>query len=95
MQAALDSYVFDRVILAIEQTIHLGDCRITLETRLAGDLTLSGFSRIKLAMCLEELFTIELPDEVLERFLTVADIVKYMGRHYFRDVEPSGLAEAA
>ncbi len=94
MEAALNTSVFDRVILAIERTIYIGNLRVTLETRLAGDLTLSGFSRVKLAMCLEELFTIELPDDVLERFITVADIVKYMGRHYFQDVEFSGLARA-
>jgi acyl carrier protein len=95
MQAALNTSVFDRVTLAIERTIHVGSLSITLETRLAGDLTLSGFSRIKLAMCLEEVFSIELPDEVLERFITVADIVKYIGRRYFRDVELSEFPEAA
>ena len=95
MQAALNSSVFDRVILAINRTVHVGSLRVTLETQLASDLTLSSFTRIKLAMCLEEVFDLELSNDVLERFVTVADIVKYISRHYFREIDLSGLAEAA
>jgi hypothetical protein len=31
---------------------------------------------------------------VVERFVTVADIVRYVGGHYFHDAEPLRLAEA-
>ncbi len=95
MQAALNTSVLNRVILAVKRTINVGNRGVALETRLAGDLLLSGLGRIKLAMYLEEVFDIELPDEVLERFATIADIVKYVDGHYFRDVEPSDLAEVA
>ena len=95
MQAALNTSVFNRVILAVKRTTSVGSRGVALETRLAGDLLLGGLGRIKLAICLEEVFDIELTDEVLEHFVTVADIVRYVDGHYFRDVEPSDLAEAA
>ena len=95
MQAALNTSVLNRVILAVERTINVGSRGVVSETRLVGDLLLSGLGRIKLAMSLEEVFDIELPDEVLERFATIADIVKYVDGHYFRDVETSDLVEAA
>ncbi len=94
MQVALNSSVFNRVILAIEQTTCIEDRRVTLETRLTCDLALGGFGRLKLAVYLEEIFDIELSDDVVERFVTIADIVRYIGGHYFQDVEPLRLAEA-
>ncbi len=87
MQAALDDFVFDKVVLAIERAICIGDRKVAPETRLVCDLTLRGFDRLKLAVYLEEIFDIELSDEVSEQFATVADIVRYVGRHYFQDVE--------
>jgi acyl carrier protein len=95
MQAALNDFVFDRVVLAIERATHTGDRKVALETRLVCDLALGRFDRLKLAVCLEEIFDVELSDEVLKRFATVADIVGYVGRHYFQDVESLGLAKTA
>lgn len=95
MQVALNGSVFDRVTFAVKRTTYLGDRTISLETHLRDDLALGGFGRIKLAMYLEELFDVELLDEVVERFVTIADVVKYIGEHYFRDIEPAELAEAA
>jgi acyl carrier protein len=92
MQAALDDFVFDKVVIAIERTTYTGDRKVSPETRLVCDLTLGGFDRLKLAIYLEEIFDIELSDEVSEQFATVADIVKYIGGHYFQDVESFRLA---
>ena len=95
MQAALNSSIFDRVILAIKQTIYTGDQKVTSETRLTCDLALGRFDRLKLAIYLEEAFDVELSDSVLERAVTVSDIVKYISGHYFQDVDSLQLAEAA
>jgi len=56
---------------------------------------LGGFGRLKLAIYLEQVFRVELPDEASERFVLVADIVDYFSSRYFRDVEFPVLAEAA
>ena len=95
MQIALNGSVLDRVIHAIGQTTHLGEQKVALETRLTCDLALGGFGRLKLAIYLEEAFDVELSDDILERAVTVADIVRYISGHYFADVEPFRLAEAA
>lgn len=95
MQAALNSSVLDRVTSAIGRTTYIGDRVVTPETRLVSDLALDRFARLKLAVHLEEVFDLELSDEVLEKFVTIANIVKYIGGHYFRDIEPLWSAEAA
>ena len=94
MQVALNGSILDRVLLAINQTTYTGDQKVTPETRLAGDLALGGFDRLKLAMYLEEAFDVELSDDVLERAVTVADIIKYISGHYFQDINSLHLAEA-
>jgi len=94
VQVALNSSVLEKVIRAIEQATYIGDRRVALETRLTCDLALGGFGRLKLALYVEEIFDIELSDDVVERFVTVADIVRYVGGHYFQDAEPLRLAEA-
>ena len=95
METALTNFVFDRVTLAIEQTTHLGDLLLTSTTRLAEDLQLGKFGLLKLALYLEEIFDIELSDELVNRFATVGDIVTYLSRNYFRDADFCSLAEAA
>jgi acyl carrier protein len=95
MQPAFRNSVFDKVALAIEQTTLIEAPGIWPSTRLADDLALGGFGRLKLAIYLEEVFGVELPDEALERFVVVADIVDYFSSRYFRDVELPMVAEAA
>jgi acyl carrier protein len=95
MEASIDRVVLDRVVHAIGQINDTSDFEITLETRLAGDLKLGRMGRMRLGICLEEVFDIELSDEVLERAVTVADVVKYLSRRYYRDIDSSCVAEAA
>jgi len=87
MGSAFDTSVLDGVTLAIEQTTHIDRAEITTDTRLADDLELGRFGRMRLAMYLEEVFDLELPNEVVGRFVTVADIVSYYSRRYFRDYQ--------
>ena len=95
MQPAFRNSVFDKVVLAIEQTTFIEAPGIWPSTRLADDLALGGFGRLKLAIYLEEVFGVELPDEALERFVVVADIIDYFSSRHFRDLELPMLAEAA
>ncbi|MBV8589573.1 MAG: acyl carrier protein [Acetobacteraceae bacterium] len=94
MEVALNSSVLDRVVLAVEQTTYTGDDGITSATRVADDLKLGRFGLVKLALSLEEVFGIELPDEALKQFSTIANIVRYLKRHYRHEVEFSWCAAA-
>ncbi len=49
------------------------------ETRL-DELGLDSLARIDLAVAAEDAFKIELPDEALERFATVGDLMDYLQR---------------
>ena len=92
MQVALNGSILDRVILAIKQTTYTGDQKVTSETSLTCDLAMGSFDRLKLAIYLEETFDVELSDDVLERVVTVADIIKYISGHYFQNVDPFHLS---
>jgi acyl carrier protein len=72
--------VFEKVVLAVEQTVYIGDEGITPTSRLVDDLRLGRFARLKLALYLEETFEVEIPDEAVAHFDTVGDIVRYMSR---------------
>ncbi len=72
--------VFEKVVLAVEQTVYTGDEGITPTSRLVDDLTLGRFARLKLALYLEETFEVEIPDDAVAHFDTVGDIVRYMSR---------------
>jgi acyl carrier protein len=72
--------VVDKVTLAVEQTVYLEGLRLTPATRIAGDLRIGKFGRLKLALYLEETFDVELPDEAVASFETVGDIIRYMSR---------------
>ncbi len=88
MHAAVNNFVSSKVALAIGHAVFVEPSEISEATRLGDDLELGRFGRLKLAIYLEEAFDLELPDEVLERFKTVADIVDYVSRRYFRNIEP-------
>jgi len=85
MQAAFTSSVLARVALALERATQIDPADISPSTRLVNDLGLGKIGRLRVAICLEEAFDHELSDDVLDRFVTVADIVSYFGHRYFRD----------
>jgi acyl carrier protein len=75
--------VFEKVVSAVEQTVNIRGGGLSPASRLADDLRLGRFGRFRLALYLEETFDVELPDETVEQFDTVGDIVRYMDRWSF------------
>ena len=95
VQSAFDSLVFDKVVLAIGKTLRVDPSGLSRSTRLVDDLSLGGFARLKLALCLEDLFDMELQNDTVERFQTLGDIVSYFSFRYFRDIETVPLSATA
>lgn len=95
MQTAFNSSVFNKVALAIKQVTHAETAELLQTTRLVDDLALGRFGRLKLAVCLEELFDVELQNNAVEQFDTLGDIVSYLSYRYFRDIDPTALTIAA
>ena len=81
--AAFEADVLRRVVVAFARATHLPATSILPSSHLAADLSLGKLDRWKLTIELEEAFATELPDEVVDRFFTVADIACYFSRHYF------------
>jgi acyl carrier protein len=80
MQYGSGNVVFEKVVLAVEQTVYTTGASLSPASRLADDLRLGRFGRIRLALYLEETFDVEIPDEAVDRFDTVGDIVRYVSR---------------
>jgi acyl carrier protein len=95
MTSAFDGFVLNRVALAVGQVTHINAAAIASGTRLTEDLALSRFGRLRLAICLEEVFDVELANEVAACFVTVGDVVGYFSRRYFRDFSAPVRAAAA
>jgi acyl carrier protein len=82
MQSTFDESVFQKVVLAINRTTRGKAPQVSLSTRLADDLALGKRGRLMLALHLEDIFDIELPDDVSNGFVSVADIVAYSSSRY-------------
>lgn len=62
----------------ISEQFSIPEDDITEDTVLLKDLDADSLDLIDLAMSLEDCFEVEVPDEELENFKTVGDIVKYI-----------------
>jgi acyl carrier protein len=80
MQYGPGNAIFEKVVLAVEQTVYTIGTSLSPASRLADDLRLGRFGRIRLALYLEETFDVEISDEAVDRFDTVGDIVRYVDR---------------
>jgi acyl carrier protein len=95
MTSAFDGFVLNRVALAVGRATNVDPATISRGTRLTEDLALGRFGRLRLAICLEEVFEVELSNEIVARFLTVGDVVGYVSRRYFTDFSAPVRAPAA
>ena len=55
-----------------------GKYELTPTTRLQEDLGLDSLTRIDFAITAEDAFGVSIPDEVLERFVTVGDVLTFL-----------------
>jgi acyl carrier protein len=94
MRSDTGSAVFEKVVLAVEQTVYVERRDLTPTSRLVDDLRLGRFGRIKLALYLEETFDMEITDEAVDQFITVGDIVRYMSRWFHEGADHSGYGGA-
>lgn len=95
MQSAFDALVFNKVASAVGKAVRVEPAALSRSTRLVDDLSLGGFGRLRLAVCLEDLFDVELQNDEIERFHTLGDIVSYLSFRYFRDIETVPLGATA
>ena len=54
---------------------------LTKRTKINDDIGLSSFSKIRLLCSIEDEFGIQIPNQVLIKFKTIGDIIKYLNKH--------------
>ncbi len=71
--------VFEKVKDIIAEQLNLmDDSVITPETSLTKDLEADSLDAVEIIMGIEDEFDIEIPDEDVEKFFLVGDLVKYV-----------------
>ena len=73
--------VFEKVREILCDQFELEENRVTMESSLIGDLGADSLDVIDLSMSIEDAFDIEVPDEEIENFKTVGDIVRFVEEH--------------
>lgn len=71
----------EKVKKIIADTLSKTEAEIKLEASLTEDLGADSLEIVELAMAMEEEFSIEIPDEDIEKIATVKDIVDYINEH--------------
>ena len=74
--------MFERIqeIIADKLSIDLGS--ITMEASFIDDLNADSLDIVELIMALEDELDMEIPDEDVENFKTVGDVVNYVKAHH-------------
>lgn len=71
----------EKVRKIIADTLSKTEAEIKLESSLTEDLGADSLEIVELAMAMEEEFSIEIPDEDIEKIATVKDIIDYINEH--------------
>ncbi len=70
--------VFDRVREIICDQLDLEEDAVAMESNIMQDFEADSLDVVDLVMTLEDEFGIEVPDEQIEKFATVGDVVRYI-----------------
>lgn len=71
----------EKVRKIIADTLSKPEAEIKLESSLTEDLGADSLEIVELAMAMEEEFSIEIPDDDIEKISTVKDIIDYINEH--------------
>ena len=70
--------VFERVREIICDQLDLDEDRVTMDSNLLEDFDADSLDIVDLSMTLEDEFGLEMPDDQIEDFHTVGDVVRYI-----------------
>lgn len=73
--------VFEKVKAMLVDQLSVDEEEVTMEASITEDLGADSLDVVDLIMSLEEEFSLEIPDEDVEKIKTVGDIVKYIENH--------------
>lgn len=70
--------VFDKIREILAEQLDLDENKISMDSDIVEDLEADSLDVVDLVMSLEDEFGIEVPDEAIENFKIVGDIVRYI-----------------
>lgn len=70
--------IFDRVREIISSQLDVEEDSITMDSDILEDFGADSLDLVDLVMSFEDEFGVEVPDDEVEKFHTVADVVKYL-----------------
>ena len=72
---------FEKVRDIVVEQLQVEESAVTMETSLMKDLEADSLDAVEIIMGIEAEFGIEIPDEDVESFKNISDIVKYVDEH--------------
>ncbi|MEF2112797.1 acyl carrier protein [Clostridium frigoriphilum] len=73
--------MFEEIRVCISSQLNIDEEEIKIESSFMNDLGADSLDIVELIMELEEKYDIEIPDEDVEKIVTVGDIVEYIKAH--------------
>ena len=73
--------MFEKIQEIIADKLSIDAEEITLDSSFIDDLNADSLDIVELIMALEDELEMEIPDEDVENFKTVGDVVKYLKNH--------------
>ncbi len=70
--------IFEKFVEILADQLDVDKNSITGETKIAEDLNADSLDVVEMLMAIEDEFNIEIPDEEIENFKTVNDVVEYI-----------------
>lgn len=74
--------MFERIQEIIADKLSIDVDEITLDSSFIEDLNADSLDIVELIMTLEDELDLEIPDEDVEKFVTVGDVVNYVREHH-------------
>ena len=74
--------MFDKVKDILAEQLRLDPDRITADAEIIADLGADSLDVLQLLMTIEDEYGVKIPDEELENFRTVVDIVEYVEANF-------------
>ncbi len=77
--------VFERIRQILCDQLDLEEDKVTMESDIVDDLEADSLDVVDLIMTIEDEFSLEVPDDQIENFRTVGDIVRYIEANSKKD----------
>ena len=70
--------IFERIRSMLVEQLEIDEDRITMDSNIMEDFDADSLDLVDMVMSLEDEFGIEVPDEDVEKFHTVGDVVRFI-----------------